>query len=56
VARLVQRFVDACERGGSPSPGFAEGYRVQGLIDAARHAHASERWIAVAPSTQEWRS
>jgi predicted dehydrogenase len=56
VARLVQRFVDACERGGSPSPGFAEGYRVQGLIDAARHAHASECWIAVAPSTGEWRS
>jgi predicted dehydrogenase len=56
VARLVQRFVDACERGGSPLPGFAEGYRVQGLIDAARHAHASERWIAVAPSTGEWRS
>jgi predicted dehydrogenase len=56
VARLVQRFVDACERGGSPSPGFAEGYRVQGLIDAARHAHASERWIAVAPSIGEWRS
>ena len=56
VARLVQRFVDACERGGSPSPGFAEGYRVQGLIDAARHAHASGRWIAVAPSTGEGRS
>jgi predicted dehydrogenase len=48
VARLVNRFVDACERGGSPSPGFAEGYRVQRLIDAARRSHASGRWIDVA--------
>ena len=48
VARLVQRFVDACERAGSPSPGFAEGYRVQCLIDAARHAHASGRWVEIA--------
>jgi predicted dehydrogenase len=56
VARLVQRFVDACERGGSPSPGFAEGYRVQSLIDAARRAHASGRWIDVAPPFGEGRS
>jgi len=56
VARLVQRFVDACERGGSPSPGFAEGYRVQGLIDAARQAHASGRWIDVAPPAGKGRS
>jgi predicted dehydrogenase len=55
VARLVQRFVDACERGGSPSPGFAAGYRVQALIDAARHAHASGHWIEVAPSAGEGR-
>jgi predicted dehydrogenase len=55
VARLVQRFVDACERGGSLSPGFAEGYRVQALIDAARHAHASGCWIDVARSAGEGR-
>jgi predicted dehydrogenase len=55
VARLVQRFVDACERGGSPSPGFAEGYRVQALIDAARHAHSSGRWTDVASSAGERR-
>ena len=29
-------------------PGFAEGYRVQCLIEAARQAHASGRWVAVA--------
>jgi hypothetical protein len=34
VRRLVQRLVDTCESGGSPSPGAAEGYRVQCLIEA----------------------
>ena len=53
VARLVRRFIDACERGGSPSPGFAEGHRVQCLIDAARRAHASGCWIEVAPPERE---
>jgi predicted dehydrogenase len=53
VARLVRRFLDACERGGSPSPGFAEGYRVQCLIDAARRAHASGRWVEIAPPGKE---
>ena len=49
VARLVRRFIDACEGGGAPAPGFAEGYRVQCLIDAARRAHVSGRWTDVAP-------
>jgi predicted dehydrogenase len=53
VARLVRRFIDACESGGDPSPGFAEGYRVQCLIDAARHAHASGRWIDIAARAQK---
>jgi predicted dehydrogenase len=48
VTRLVRRFLDACESGGFPSPGVTEGYRVQCLIDAARRAHASGRWIDVA--------
>jgi predicted dehydrogenase len=52
VRRLIRRFIDACESGGSPSPGVAEGYRVQCLIDAARRAHASGRWIDV-PSPSE---
>ncbi len=55
VARLVRRFIDACEHGGSPSPGFAEGYRVQCLIDAARRAHSSGRWTDVAPPGAEGR-
>jgi predicted dehydrogenase len=55
VARLARRFIDACQRGGSPSPGFVEGYRVQRLIDAARRAHASGRWVKIAPPDKEKR-
>jgi predicted dehydrogenase len=55
VSRLVRRFVDACESGGTPSPGVAEGYRVQCLIDAARRAHATGRWIDLAPPGGEER-
>jgi predicted dehydrogenase len=47
VRRLVRRFVDACEKGGSPPPTVAQGYRVQCLIDAVRRAHATGRWIEV---------
>ena len=45
VSRLVRRFLDACESGGAASPGFAEGYRVQCLMEAAWQAHASGRWM-----------
>jgi predicted dehydrogenase len=55
VGRLVRRFVDACEKGGFPSPGVVEGYRVQCLIDAARRAHDSGRWVDVAPPGGEAR-
>ena len=51
VGRLVGRFIEACVAGGSPAPGFAEGYRVQCLIDAARRAHGGGHWIDVAPPT-----
>jgi predicted dehydrogenase len=44
VARLVRRFIDACAGGERPSPGFAEGFRVQQLIDTARRAVASGCW------------
>jgi predicted dehydrogenase len=49
VSRLVRRFIDAYERGGSASPGVSEGYRVQYLIEAARRAHLTGRWIDVMP-------
>jgi predicted dehydrogenase len=48
VSRLARRFFDAIEKGGSAQPGFAEGYRVQRMIDAARRSHASGAWAAIA--------
>jgi predicted dehydrogenase len=48
VSRLAKLFLDAIENGGTPKPGFAEGYRVQVLIDAARRAHDQGTWIDVA--------
>ena len=39
VSRLAKRFLDAIETGVPPLPGFAEGYRVQQLIDAAQRSH-----------------
>ena len=47
VSRLVKLFLDAIENGGTPKPGFAEGYRVQYLIDAARRALTQGQWIDV---------
>jgi predicted dehydrogenase len=52
VSRLVRRFIDACEGGAPASPGFAAGYRVQQLLDAAWRAHASGRWISIAEATR----
>jgi predicted dehydrogenase len=49
VARLAKMFFDAIERGGTASPGFAEGYRVQQLIDAARRSHREGTLIGTAP-------
>lgn len=52
VSRLAKRFFDAIEQGTTASPGFAEGYRVQVLIDAARRSHQQGAWIAVPTETQ----
>jgi predicted dehydrogenase len=49
VAQLLRRFLDACSGGAASAPGLAEGYRVQQLIDAARRAHATGRWIDITP-------
>ena len=40
-------FFDAIEGGGTTTPGFAEGYRVQQLIDAARQSHQQGAWIDI---------
>jgi predicted dehydrogenase len=47
VSRLAKLFFDAIESRGTATPGFAEGYRVQLLIDAARRSHGQGRWIDV---------
>ena len=39
VSRLAKQFIDAIERGGAARPSFAEGFRVQQLIDAAQRSH-----------------
>jgi predicted dehydrogenase len=48
VSRLAKLFFDAIESGGTVQPGFAEGYRVQRLIDAARRSHQTGAWAAIA--------
>ncbi len=48
VSRLVTRFLDAIERRQPVTPGFAEGYRVQVLLDAVRQSHAKGQRIDVA--------
>jgi predicted dehydrogenase len=53
VSRLVKGFLDGIERKTMPKPGFAEGYRVQQLIDAAQRSHREERFIDVRPDSME---
>jgi predicted dehydrogenase len=47
VSRLARIFLDAIETDAPASPGFAEGHRVQVLIDAARRSHQSATWVDV---------
>jgi predicted dehydrogenase len=47
VSRLARRFFDAIEKGGNAQPGFAEGFRAQQMIDAARRSHQTGAWVAV---------
>jgi predicted dehydrogenase len=54
VAQLAARFLDAVEQGGpaaQPVPGFAEGYRVQELMAAARCSQRTGRWIDLTTET-----
>ena len=39
VSRLAKQFLRRDRKRRHPTPGFAEGYRVQQLIDAARRSH-----------------
>lgn len=51
VSRLAKRFFDAIENGTQARPSFADGYRVQVLIDAARRSHEQGAWISVPTDT-----
>lgn len=51
-ARLAVRFLDAIEKHGTTSPSFADGHRVQVLIDAARRSHLTGRAIDIPGATQ----
>jgi predicted dehydrogenase len=51
VSRLAKIFFDAIEDGTMAKPGFAEGYRVQMLIDAACRSHQQGVWIDIARET-----
>lgn len=54
VSRLATRFLDAIEQRKSASAGFAEGYRVQVLLDAVRRSHTLGRSVkTVEPANTE---
>jgi predicted dehydrogenase len=48
VSRLAKLFFDEIESGDNATPGFAQGYRVQQLIGAARRSHETGTWINTA--------
>lgn len=48
ASRLAKLFFDAIESGGTATPGFAESYRAQRMIDAERRSHTNGVWIDVA--------
>jgi predicted dehydrogenase len=45
TARVVRRFVDWALGGPPARPNFADGYRVQHLIEVARRSNAEGRWM-----------
>jgi predicted dehydrogenase len=47
LLRLASRFLDAIEAEGPIYPGFAEGYRVQRLLDAAQRSHRHGSMIEI---------
>ena len=53
VSRLARAFLDGIERGQPTPAGFAEGLRVQALLDKARQAHDLGRWLDIGPDITE---
>lgn len=55
VSRLAARFLAAIESGELTGVGFAEGLRVQALLDTARRANNLGRWLDIEPKIMEKR-
>jgi hypothetical protein len=55
VSRLAAAFLDGIEGIGPKRDGFAEGLRVQTLLDKARHAHDLGRWLDLEPASAKKR-
>jgi predicted dehydrogenase len=53
VSRLGATFLQAIADGGTAVPGFAEGLRVQALLDTARRASNGGRWFEIGPEVME---
>jgi predicted dehydrogenase len=53
VSRMAAAFLDGIERGLPTSIGFAQGLRVQALLDNARHANHLGRWLDIEPASTE---
>jgi predicted dehydrogenase len=56
VSRLAAHFIDAILQARPGWPGFAEGYRVQTLLDTARRSHESGCWLDVETESMEKQS
>ena len=55
VSRLAAGFLDAIENGQPAAVGFAQGLRVQALLDAARRANNRGCWLDIEPEIMEKR-
>jgi predicted dehydrogenase len=55
VSRLASGFLDAIENGQPTAVGFAQGLRVQALLDAARRANNLGHWLEIEPEIMEKR-
>jgi len=53
VSRMAAAFLDGIERGQPASVGFAQGLRVQALLDNARRANHLGRWLDIEPASTE---
>ena len=53
VSRMAAAFLDGIETGQSTSIAFAQGLRVQALLEAARRANHLGRWLDLEPARME---